>query len=241
MRSSAARILRAVAVAAAALCAVALCGCTGLTGSSRGSGSSNASTPPSAEQLSPTQVKEFQGKRLDSITAFRENSIKGPQYVDSNTYRLVVDGLVDSPRKYTYGEVITDFKAYRKVVQLDCVEGWSVRILWEGPLMRDILATSGVQPAAKTVIFHAADGYTTSFPVEYLTKNDRILAYLMNGLPLAPERGFPLMLVAEDKWGYKWCKWITRIELSGDANYRGYWEQRGYSNDGSRAKSFTGP
>jgi DMSO/TMAO reductase YedYZ molybdopterin-dependent catalytic subunit len=38
--------------------------------------------------------------------------------------------------------------------------------------------------------------------------------------------------VAEDKWGYKWIKWITRIELSEDSNYKGYWEQRGFNNDG---------
>ena len=37
--------------------------------------------------------------------------------------------------------------------------------------------------------------------------------------------------MAESKWGYKWIKWITRIELSDDADYEGYWESRGYSND----------
>jgi DMSO/TMAO reductase YedYZ molybdopterin-dependent catalytic subunit len=54
----------------------------------------------------------------------------------------------------------------------------------------------------------------------------------MNGAPLLPERGFPLQVVAESKWGYKWVKWVTQIELSPDPNYRGYWEQRGYSNNG---------
>ena len=49
---------------------------------------------------------------------------------------------------------------------------------------------------------------------------------------LPPERGFPFEVVAESKWGYKWVKWVTKIELSGDPNYRGYWESRGYNNDG---------
>lgn len=53
----------------------------------------------------------------------------------------------------------------------------------------------------------------------------------MNGLELPPERGFPFQLVAESKYGYKWIKWITEIELSGDANCEGYWESRGYPND----------
>ena len=49
---------------------------------------------------------------------------------------------------------------------------------------------------------------------------------------LRPERGFPFQLVAEQKWGYKWIKWITKIELSNDPNYKGYWESRGYNNNG---------
>jgi len=58
-----------------------------------------------------------------------------------------------------------------------------------------------------------------------------LLAYKMNGVVLPPERGAPFQLVAESKWGYKWIKWTTRIELSDDADYEGYWESRGYSND----------
>lgn len=37
-------------------------------------------------------------------------------------------------------------------------------------------------------------------------------------------------LVAEGKWGYKWIKWIIKVELSDNENYRGFWESRGYSN-----------
>jgi DMSO/TMAO reductase YedYZ molybdopterin-dependent catalytic subunit len=55
----------------------------------------------------------------------------------------------------------------------------------------------------------------------------------MNGLVFPPERGFPFQLVAESKYGYKWIKWITEIELSDNANYKGYWESRGFSNDAS--------
>jgi DMSO/TMAO reductase YedYZ molybdopterin-dependent catalytic subunit len=43
--------------------------------------------------------------------------------------------------------------------------------------------------------------------------------------------------VAEDKWGYKWIKWIDEIELSDNPDYHGYWEQRGYSNSGNLSES----
>jgi DMSO/TMAO reductase YedYZ molybdopterin-dependent catalytic subunit len=57
---------------------------------------------------------------------------------------------------------------------------------------------------------------------------------------LPPERGSPFQLVAEGKWGHKWAKWITRIELSNGTNLRGYWESRGYSNDGDLSEYFIG-
>jgi DMSO/TMAO reductase YedYZ molybdopterin-dependent catalytic subunit len=68
---------------------------------------------------------------------------------------------------------------------------------------------------------------------------DIMLAYKMNGVTLLPERGFPFELVAENKWGYKWIKWVDKIELSADESYRGYWESRGYSNDGDLDKDFS--
>lgn len=37
------------------------------------------------------------------------------------------------------------------------------------------------------------------------------------------------MVVAEDKLGYKWAKWVTGIELSNNPDYKGYWESAGYS------------
>jgi len=84
------------------------------------------------------------------------------------------------------------------------------------------------------VIFYAADGYSTSLPLDYIEDRDILLAYSMNGVTLPAERGFPFQLVAEDRWGYKWIKWVTRIEVSDDPSYRGYWEKRGFSQSGER-------
>ena len=133
--------------------------------------------------------------------------------------------------KYTYDDVVHGFQKYLKVVTLHCVEGWSVTILWKGFLLKDLLNEAGIDPNATVVIFHAYDGYSTSHPLSFLLDNDILIAYEMNGLALPPERGFPFQLVAESKFGYKWIKWITEIELSNDESFRGYWESRGFSND----------
>jgi DMSO/TMAO reductase YedYZ molybdopterin-dependent catalytic subunit len=198
-------------------------------------------TPRPAGQpkvLAPVEIREYQGEKLGSSADFHENSINGPQRIDRAKYRLTVDGLVDTPRVYRYDEVLSQFPHYQKVVHIYCVEGWDVNILWDGVLVKDLLKSSGVKPEAKVVIFHAQDGYTSSLPLDYFLNNDIMMAYNMNGAPLRPERGFPFELVAENKWGYKWVKWITRIELSSDTTYRGYWERRGYSNQGNLKERF---
>jgi DMSO/TMAO reductase YedYZ molybdopterin-dependent catalytic subunit len=197
-------------------------------------------SPNDTEELAPTEIREYEGLDLSSINAFRENSIKGPQGIDVDGYSLGVTGLVTNSTSYTYSEVLNGYPHYKKVVTLDCVEGWSATILWEGVLVRDLLAEAGPLANAEVVIFHAYDGYTTSLPIDYIMDNDILMAYKMNDVVLPPERGFPFQLVAESKWGYKWIKWITEIELSDDVDYRGYWESRGYSNSADQDKSFFG-
>ncbi len=189
-------------------------------------------------ELEKVEIREYEGEKLSSVNDFRENSIKGPQYVDIENYTLQITGLVENPEEYIYDQVINGNQNYTKLVMLDCVEGWSVRILWEGVLVRDLINKSVPLSEANTVIFHAYDGYTTSFPIEYIMDNDIIMAFKMNDITIPPERGYPFQLVAESKWGYKWIKWITKIELSDDEDYRGFWESRGYSNSGDLDKSF---
>lgn len=193
-----------------------------------------------AKELAALEIKEYEGTNLSSVNDFRENSIRGPQEVDIASYQLKIIGLVENPMNYIYDEVINNNQSYKKVVTLNCVEGWSVSILWEGILVRDLIEESTPLPAANTIIFHAYDGYTTSFPIDYIMNNDIIMAYEMNRIALPPERGFPFQLVAESKWGYKWIKWITEVELSDDVNYRGYWENRGFSNSGNLDERFLG-
>jgi len=204
------------------------------------SGCGGGGTTGEPQELAPVEVREYEGVKLSPVDDFRENSIAGPQNIDVDGYQLKITGLVENPQNYTYDEVIDNHQHYEKVVTLNCVEGWSVTILWEGVLLRELLA--GLEPlsTAKVVIFHAYDGYTTSLPLDYIMGKDIIMAYKMNGIALPLERGFPFELVAESKWGYKWIKWITEIELSDNVDYHGYWESRGFSNTADMDNGFLG-
>ena len=203
-----------------------------------GQGSRSISPPGGSNALPSVEVRAYQGNDLSSINDFRENSIRGPQYVNTSDYRLIVTGLTNKTDVYTYQDILATYPHYTKVVTLFCVEGWDATILWEGVLVRDLILDAGMDPRANTVIFTAHDGYTTSFPLDYLMNHDIIMAYKMNNVTLPADRGYPFQLVAQDKWGYKWIKWINKIQVTDDPNYRGYWEKRGYSNTADLDKNF---
>ena len=187
------------------------------------------------ERYRDGELREYNGEKLDPAVGPRDNSIKGVQYVELTSYKLTIDGLADKPQAYTYDE-ITEMPAEERLLRLYCVEGWNANILWKGVAMKMLLAAAEPKADANTVIFHAVDGYTTSLPLQEILDQNLILAYNANGIALPPEMGFPFILVAEEKWGYKWARWVNRIEISSDEAYQGYWESNGYSNDADLGK-----
>ncbi len=175
------------------------------------------------------EIQEYQGKPLAPFDREYDNSIRGPQTVDPEKYRLKVTGLVEKPLKLTYQEVLA-LPSHRRAITLDCVEGWDEHLLFEGVRLKDILDMAGVKPEAKTVIFFAEDGYSSSLSLKFVLERDLLLAAKINGRVLDAKRGFPFQVVAESKYGYKWVKWVTGIKLY-DKPYRGYWEKFGYDNN----------
>jgi DMSO/TMAO reductase YedYZ molybdopterin-dependent catalytic subunit len=185
-------------------------------------------TPPPGE----VEATEFMGTTLTPISQQRNNALYGTQVINNETYRLAVDGLVDNPLSLSYADLLA-YPQVSKLVDLVCVEGWRFTAKWTGPTLNSIFADAGVEPEAKIAIFYSADdpvGYT-SLDLSYIQENNIIIALKDNDITLPPDRGFPFQVVAEGKWGYKWAKWVTRIELSADTSFRGFWESAGYSND----------
>ena len=182
-----------------------------------------------------TEATEYMGTKLTPISEQGNNAIKGTQFIDKDTYRLRIDGMVERPENFTYDQ-IKNFTPVSKLVNLNCVEGWSFTAKWTGIPVKTLLDETGIKENAATVIFYSVDGYSTSHDINYLLDNNVILAYKINDLTLPQDRGFPLQLVAEGKYGYKWAKWIDHIEVV-NTSYKGYWESFGYNNKGD----FGGP
>jgi DMSO/TMAO reductase YedYZ molybdopterin-dependent catalytic subunit len=178
------------------------------------------------------EATEFQGIKLTPINKQNNNALAGTQHIDQATYRLTVDDLVDHPLSLSYA----DLQAYPQISQLmklNCVEGWNFTAKWTGPSLSSIFNDAGIQQSAVIAIFYTADvpiGYT-SLDLKNINDNNIIIALKDNDITLPADRGFPFQVVAMDKYGYKWAKWVTRIELSSNTNFRGYWESNGYNNN----------
>jgi DMSO/TMAO reductase YedYZ molybdopterin-dependent catalytic subunit len=186
---------------------------------------------PTGTTIIAGEIREYNGQKLSSVSDFRNEAINGDQHIDNSTYTLNITGLVQNVTLFTYDDVVSKHAHYLKVVTLHCVEGWEVTALWEGVRVKDLLQDAGYNESAQVVIFYAQDGYTTSLPLSYIVDNNIMIAFKVNGLILPASDGYPLRLVAEGKLGYKWIKWITKIEVSNDVNFRGYWESNGYDNN----------
>ncbi len=198
-------------------------------------GGNDTTSTATQKRYRENEIQEYSGARLDPAIGPRDNSISGVQHVKIDSYRLNIYGLVNTPKELRYEDVVA-LKANERKITLHCVEGWDATILWKGVLLKDLLDLAGIRPEATTLIFHAVDGYTTSLPLKTVLDRQLILAYGANGLPLPDEMGFPFIVVAEDKLGYKWARWVSQIELSSDASYLGFWERSGYSNEADVGK-----
>ena len=183
-------------------------------------------------QPGEVEAREFQGKELTPIRDQLTNSLGAIPEIDRDSYILTVDGLVEQPLQLTYDDLLA-YEQVSRLTDLDCVEGWSFTAKWTGPSLNAIFSDAEVKPEAGIAIFHTVDvpeGYT-SLETDYIKANDIIIALKLNDVTLPMDRGFPFQVVAMSKFGYKWAKWVNRIQLSDDTDFRGYWEDRGYNNN----------
>lgn len=150
-------------------------------------------------------------------------------------YRLVVEGLVEQPRQFSYQAL----KAMPQVSQMSdfhCVEGWSVKDLnWGGIRLSEVVkAAGGLEKGARYAVFHSlgktqelrggVDHYVESLPVDELLDPAKkcLLALSLDGKPLTYDRGSPLRVVSPFHLGYKGAKFVTKIVLS-DREVQGWW------------------
>jgi DMSO/TMAO reductase YedYZ molybdopterin-dependent catalytic subunit len=102
---------------------------------------------------------------------------------------------------------------------------------WLGVRTATLLEMAGVQDGADAIKSTSADRWTAGTPLEAVT-DDRtsMVAIGMNGQPLPLAHGFPARLVVPGLYGFvSATKWLTDIEVTRFADFKGYWTTRGYT------------
>jgi DMSO/TMAO reductase YedYZ molybdopterin-dependent catalytic subunit len=163
----------------------------------------------------------YEGTDLERITPNEDfysvtKNVVDPDVVRS-VWRFEVDGFVEEPKSYSFAE-ISGLPAVEQETTLMCISnpvggGLMSNAVWKGVPLPKVLAPSRPKSGTAALLFHAADGYFETIPIEKAFADTTLLAYEMNGKPLPRIHGFPLRMITPGLYGEKNPKWITKVEL----------------------------
>lgn len=147
-------------------------------------------------------------------------------------WRLVVRGDVARPLTLDY-DALRAIGAVEATHDFHCVTGWSVYdCVWGGVPLGAVLDAAGANPSAGAVAFASFDGsYTESLTMEQARRPENLVATHLGGEALSRAQGHPARVVVPSMYGYKGTKWLSEIVVT-DVAEAGYWEVRGYDEDG---------
>ncbi|MBV9331617.1 MAG: sulfite oxidase-like oxidoreductase [Alphaproteobacteria bacterium] len=146
-------------------------------------------------------------------------------------WNLRIDGSVEKPLPLSLPEFLA-LPQTEIVSDIHCVTAWSrYDNRWRGVASSVLLAVAKPRAEARHLVFHAFDGYTTNLALSAFSDGNVLLAHSWNETPLSREHGGPVRAVVPDWYFWKSAKWISRIEFL-DSDRPGFWEVRGYHNQG---------
>ena len=172
--------------------------------------------------------------------------------VDLTTWRLEIGGAVSRSLTLTMDE-IRERPAHEVVATMECAGNGRVHVephvvsqpwlleavgtaRWRGVRLADLLGEAGVGAGVVEVLFTGLDrgvegeeeqSYARSIPLAEALRDDVIVAYEMNGVPLPPQHGFPLRLLVPGWYGMTSVKWLGRIEAL-ESPFAGYQQRHSY-------------
>ena len=164
-----------------------------------------------------SQPREGDGNAAFPITSWVADD---PDPIDRDEYGLTVGGLVRDPVELTAADLAA---GHETEALLDCTSGWYTVQKWDGIRVGDLLEAAGGIEAASGgdgadpdrepayVRFTSVTGYRWSLPIE--EAEDALLATHVGGERLSHGHGAPARLVAPDRRGFQWVKWVTRVEV----------------------------
>lgn len=153
-----------------------------------------------------------------------------PGRLDRESWKVQVVGLCRRPRTFTWQDLMDMPKAMVDA-RLTSVTRFSVRGLWGGVRVADIMNAVEADPAVKYVRFWShREVYDTTIPAETACSERTLLAYEFDGEYLEEDYGGPVRGFCPYLWGYKSAKSVVKIEVT-ETYVSGFWEVRGYPDE----------
>jgi DMSO/TMAO reductase YedYZ molybdopterin-dependent catalytic subunit len=172
--------------------------------------------------------------------------------VDESTWNLDVGGRVRRPLRLTLDQLKAR-SSTTLAVTLECAGNGRARLLprpmsqpwlgeavgtaeWTGTRLGPILEEAGILEDAAEVVFTGLDRgvqggveqqYERSLSLTDAVRDEVILAYAINGVPLPPQHGFPLRLIVPGWYGMTHVKWLRSITVL-DHSFSGYQQAAAY-------------
>jgi sulfite oxidase len=172
--------------------------------------------------------------------------------VDPARWRLRVHGLVERELDLSLTTLREAFREHEVTATLQCAgnrraglmairdipgeapwgPGATGTATWTGVPLADVLALAGPPADAAHVGFVGADlcheaqpaqRFGGSIPLDKASRPEVLLAWAMNGEPLAPVHGAPLRVVVPGYIGARSVKWLERIEVRATP-WQGYFQ-----------------
>jgi DMSO/TMAO reductase YedYZ molybdopterin-dependent catalytic subunit len=145
-------------------------------------------------------------------------------------WKIDVTGLCKKPRTLTWPE-LTSMPKTIVDARLTSVTRFSVRGLWGGIRLSDVIDVIDIDPVVEYVRFWSyRQIYDTTIPIEFARKDKTLLAYEFDGEYLEEDYGGPVRGFFPYLWGYKSAKSVVKIEFT-NTYVSGFWEMRGYPDE----------
>ena len=190
-------------------------------------------TADTVSSINFTPIHALDGTITPQGCAF-ERHHSGAIDLKKRDYRLIINGLVDTPLVFTY-EDLERFPRENHVYFCECAantgmewagaqlngaqftHGMIHNMEYTGVPLRLLLQEAGYDTAGKWVFVEGADASSNgrSIPMEKAL-DDVLVAFKANGEALRKEHGYPVRLVVPGWEGNMWVKWIRRIEVTNE-------------------------
>ena len=135
---------------------------------------------------------------------------EGTPAIDRSAWRLAVMGAVARPLSLD-AAALSALGDESRDATLDCTSGWVMTTGWRGTPLRAVLDAAGADRDAAFVTVRSVTGW--SVPLERNELDGCLLAWEVAGRPLPAANGAPLRLVAPNRRGLDWIKWVTEIRV----------------------------